>query len=158
MRAFDSAAKIASDFAFITGLACLLLGSLPAEAVTYPVNGVWAASHPNFPISGDEVCFTVKIVGVNAVAQKSIARIVIFNGDKRYTVKGNIQSSHTLHSLKAVDSGYWITELPSERRRFWFRKKVIYFLAIVDLRSLEIRENSRRTRFVKCGPRGKLQI
>jgi hypothetical protein len=158
MRAFDNAAKIVSDLAFFVGLACLLLGSLPAEAVTYPVNGVWAAPHPEFPISSDEACFTVKIVGVNAVTQKSIARIVIFNGDKRYSVRGNIQSSHTLHSLKAVDSGYWITELPTERRRFWFRKKATYFLAIVDPRSLEIRENSRRTRFVKCGPRGKLRI
>ena len=96
MRAFDDVAKIASDFACFIGLACLLLGSLPAEAVTYPVNGVWAAPHPEFPISSDEACFTVKIVGVNAVAQKSIARIVIFNGDKRFTVKDNIQSSHTL--------------------------------------------------------------
>ena len=158
MRAFDDAAKIASDFSLFIGLAFLLLGSPPAEAATYPVNGVWAAPHPEFPISSDEACFTVKIVGVNAVAQKTIARIVIFNGDKRYTVNGNIQSSHTLHSLKAVDSGYWITELSAERRRFWFRKKVTYFLAIVDSRSLEIRENSRRTRFVKCGPRGKLRI
>ena len=90
MRAFDDAAKMASEFAIFTGLACLLLGPLPAEAVTYPVNGVWAAPHPEFPISSDEACFTVKIVGVNAVARKSIARIVIFNGDKRYTVKANI--------------------------------------------------------------------
>jgi hypothetical protein len=158
MRAFDDAARIASDSALFIGVACLLLGSPPAEAVTYPVNGVWAAPHPEFPISSDEACFTVKIVGVNAVAQKTVAQIVIFNGDKRYTVKDNIQSSHTIHSLKAVDGGYWITELPTERRRFWFRKKVTYLLAIVDSRSLEIRENSRRTRFVKCGPRGKLRI
>ena len=47
-------------------------------------------------------------------------------------LKANIQSSHTLQSLKAVDSGYWITELPPERRRFWFRRKVTYFLAIVE--------------------------
>ena len=158
MRAFDDAAKIASDVASFIGLTCLLLSALPAEAVTYPVNGVWAAPHPEFPISSDEACFTVKIVGVAAVAQKSIARIFIFNGDKRYAVKANTQSSHTLHSLKAVDSGYWITELPTERRRFWFRKKITYFLAMVDSGSLEIRENSRRTRFVKCGPRGKLRI
>lgn len=158
MRAFDDVAKIAFDFASFIGLACLLLGSLPAGAVTYPVNGVWAASHPEFPISSDEACFTVKIVGVAAVAQKSIAQIFIFNGDKRYTVKANIQSSHILHSLKTVDNGYWITELPTEQRRFWFRKKVTYFLAIVDSGILEIRENSRRTRFVKCGPRGRLRI
>jgi hypothetical protein len=158
MRALDNAPKIASGLAFFIGQACLLLGSLPAGAVSYPVNGVWAAPHPEFPISSDEACFTVKIVGVNAVAQKSIARIIIFNGDKRYSVKADIQSSHTLLSLKAVGNGYWITELPAERRRFWFRKKVTYFLAILDSWSLEIRENSRKTRFVKCGPRGKLRI
>ena len=158
MRAFDAAAKIGSESVVFIILTCLLLGSLPAEAVTYPVNGVWAAPHPDFPISSDEACFPVKIVGVNAVARTSIAQIVIFNGDKRYTVKANIQSSHTLHSLRAVDSGYWITELSTERKRFWFRKKVTYFLAIVDSGSLEIRENSRRTRYVKCGPRGKLRI
>jgi hypothetical protein len=62
MRAFDDAAKIASEFAIFTGLAFLLLGPLPAEAVTYPVSGVWAAPHPEFPISSDEACFTVKIV------------------------------------------------------------------------------------------------
>ena len=158
MRALDDAAKIASDVASFIGLTCLLLSALPAEAVTYPVNGVWAAPHPDFPISSDEACSPVKIVGVNAVARTSIAQIVIFNGDKRYTVKANIQSSHTLHSLRAVDGGYWITELSTERQRFWFRKKVTYFLAIVDSRSLEVRENSRRTRYVKCGPRGKLRI
>jgi hypothetical protein len=158
MRALDNASKIASYLAFFIGQACLLLGSLPAGAVSYPVNGVWAAPHPEFPISSDEACFTVKIVGVNAVAQKSIARIFIFNGDKRYIVKAGTQSSHTLLSLKEVGTCYWITELPADRRRFWFRRKITYFLAILDSRSLEIRENSRKTRFVKCGPRSKLRI
>jgi hypothetical protein len=44
---------------------------------TYLANGVWAAPHPEFPISNDEACFTVKIVGIIAVTQTSIARLVI---------------------------------------------------------------------------------
>jgi hypothetical protein len=142
-----------SQLAPFVSLAWLFLGLLPAVADVYPVNGVWAAPHPEFPISADEACFTVKVVGVQAVARKSIAQIVIFTGEKRYTVKANAQSSHTLQSAKATDGGYWITELPTERQRFWFRRKVIYFLAIVDPVTLEIRDNSRRTRFVKCGQR-----
>lgn len=158
MKAFDAAAKIGSVSVTLVIVTGLLLDSFPAEAGTYPISGVWAAPHPDFPISSDEACFPVKLVGVNAVARTSISQIVIFNGDKRYTVKSNIQSSHTLQSLRAVDGGYWITELSTERKRFWFRKKVTYFLAIVDSGSLEMRENSRRTRYVKCGPRGKLRI
>ena len=159
MRASDKDAdKRTADLALFVSLAWLFLGSLPAVADVYPVNGVWAAPHPEFPISADEACFTVKVVGVEAVARKSIAQIIIFSGEKRYTVKANIQSSHTLQSAKLTDGGYWITELPTERRRFWFRQKLIYFLAMVDPVTLEIRDNSRRTRFVKCGPRGKLRI
>src|SRR5438876_10512297 len=99
-----------ADLTFFVSLAWLFLGSLPAVADVYPVNGVWAAPHPQFPISADEACFTVKVVGVEAVARKSIAHIIIFAG---------------LQSAKLTDGGYWITELPTERRRFWFRQKVI---------------------------------
>lgn len=158
MSAFDSVMKIASDPITFVVMTCCLLGSLPAEAVTYPVAGVWASPNPEFPISSDEACFTVKTVGVSAVARKSVGQIIIFNGDKRYSVKGNVQASYTLHSFKAGDNGYWITELTTERKRFWFRTKVTYFLAVLDSMILEIREDSRRARFVKCGPRGKLRI
>jgi hypothetical protein len=158
MSAFDNAANIATGHVAFVVLACFLLGSRPAEAVSYPVNGVWAAPNPDFPISRDEACFTVKTVGVNAVTRRSVAQIIVFNGDKRYTASANNQPSYTLHSLRAAENGYWITELSTERRRFWFRTKVTYFLAIVDSGILEIRENSRRTRYVKCGPRGKLRI
>lgn len=158
MSTFDTFTKTASETITLVVVTYCLLGALPAGAVTYPVIGVWAAPNPEFPISSDEACFAVKTVGVNAVARKSVGQIIIFNGDKRYSVRGDVQTSYTLHSFKAGDNGYWITELSAERRRFWFRKKVTYFLAVVDSMILEIRENSRNTRFVKCGPRGKLRI
>jgi hypothetical protein len=146
------------SYAASGALLCSLLFSIPAAADIYPVNGVWAAPNPEFPIAADEACFTIKTVGVEAVARKSIAQIMIFTRDKRYNVIGNSQTDHTLQSTKAADGGYWITDFPNERRRLWFRKKFTYFLAIVDPVTTEIRDNSRRTRFVRCGPRGKLRI
>jgi hypothetical protein len=158
MSAIDKVTKhVFEPISFLLLTYCLL-GSVPAEAVTYPVAGVWAAPSPDFPISGDEACFTIKSVGVNAIARRSVGQIMIFDGNKRYSVNANAQTSYAFHSLKAVDNGYWITELSTERRRFWFKTKITYFLTIVDSMVLEIRENSRRTRFVKCGPRGKLHI
>ena len=82
MRASDKDAdKRTADLTLFVSLAWLFLGSLPAVADVYPVNGVWAAPHSQFPISADEACFTVKVVGVEAVARKSIAQIIIFAGE-----------------------------------------------------------------------------
>ena len=99
----------------------------------------------------------MKTFGVEALARKSIAELMIFTSDKRYDVKGNVQIDNTLQSAKATAGGYWITELPDARGRLWFRRKITFFLAIVDPVTIEIRDISRRTRFVKCGPRGKLR-
>ena len=139
------------------GLACLVLSSFPAEADVYPVSGVWAAPNPEFPIAVDEACLIIKTFGVEVLARNSIAEMMIFMNDKRYDVKGNVQRDSTLQSVRAVESGYWITELPDGRRRLWFSRKITFFLAIVDPATIEIRDLSRRTRFVKCGPRGKLR-
>ena len=139
------------------GLACLVLSSFPAEADVYPVSGVWAAPNPEFPIAVDEACLIIKTFGVEVLARNSIAEMMIFTNDKRYDVKGNVQRDSTLQSVRAVESGYWITELPNARGRLWFRRKITFFLAIVDPATIEIRDISRRTRFVKCGPRGKLR-
>lgn len=137
-------------------LACLVLSSFPAEADVYPVSGVWAAPNPEFPIAADEACLIIKTFGVEVLARKSIAEMMIFTNDKRYDVKSNVQMDNTLQSARAAEGGYWITELPNARERFWFRRKITFFLAIVDPVTIEIRDLSRRTRFVKCGPRGKL--
>jgi hypothetical protein len=132
-------------------LACLILCSFPAEAEFYPINGVWAAANPEFPVAIDETCFTIKTFGVEAVARKSIAEIIIFTNDKRYDAKGDTQTGSSVQSVKAADGGYWITELTNVRRRFGFRQKLTYFLAIIDPVTIDIRDNSRSTRFVKCG-------
>ena len=135
-----------------------LLLSSPAVADIYPIKGVWIAPNPDFPIRPAEACFTVRLSGVEAVARKLIAQLLIFNENKRYEVRQNIQTASTLLSTKPTENGYWVTELPDVRGRFWFRQKVIYLLTIIDPTTIEIRNNSHRTRFLKCGPRDKLPV
>ena len=135
-----------------------LLLSSPAVADIYPVRGVWVAPNRDFSIGPNEACFTVRLSGIEAVARKLIAELHIFNENKRYEVKQNEQTVSTLVSKKPAEGGYWITELPDVRRRFWFRQKITYLLTIIDPTTIEIRNNSHRARFVKCGPRGKLPV
>jgi len=149
--------KRLTDCAQLMGVVGLLLSS-PAFADVYPIRGVWVAHNRDFPIGPNEVCFTVGLSGVEAVARRLISELLIFNENKRYEVKQNLQIVSTLVSTKPADGGYWVTELPDVRRRFWFKQKVTYLLTIIDPTTIEIRSNSRRTRFVKCGPRGKFPI
>jgi hypothetical protein len=130
----------------------------PIGADIYPIKGVWVAPNPDFPIRSDEACFTVRRSGIEAVSRKFIAELLIFNENKRYEVRQNTQAVNTLFSMKPTEDGYWVTELPDDRRRFWFRKKITYLLTIIDPTIIEIRNNSHRTRFVKCEPRGKFAI
>ena len=141
----------------LIGLVGLLLSS-PAVADIYPVRGVWVAQNHDFPIGPNEVCFTVRLSGIEAVARKLISELLIFAENKRYGVKQNLQTVSTLVSTKPSDGGYWVTEMPDVRRRFWFKQKITYLLTIIDPTTIEIRNNSHRTRFVKCGPRGKLPV
>jgi hypothetical protein len=149
--------KRLADCAQLMGLIGLLLSS-PAVADIYPIKGVWVAPNPDFPSRPDEACFTVRHSGIEAVNRKFIAGLLIFNDNKRYEVGQNIQALSTLFSMKAAEEGYWVTELSDVRRRFWFRQKITYFLTIIEPTTIEIRNNSHRTRFVKCGPRGKLPV
>jgi hypothetical protein len=149
--------KRIADSACLIGLVGLLLSSAAAADI-YPVNGVWVAPNLDFPIGADEACFTIRLLGVEAIAWNSIAEILIFNENKRYDVKQNMQLMSTLSSIKPLSNGYWITELLDVRRRFWFRQKITYLLQIVDPTTIEIRNYVHRRRFVKCGPRGKLPI
>jgi hypothetical protein len=146
-----------ADWVRVLGLLVLLLSS-PAAADVYPVNGIWVAPNPDFPIGTDEACLTIRLSGVEAVVRKSIAEMVIFNENKRYDVKQNIQVVSTLSSTKPTGDGYWVTELPDVRKRFWLRQKITYLLTIVNPTTIEIRNNSHRTRFVKCLSRGKTPI
>jgi hypothetical protein len=141
----------------LTGLVGLLLSS-PAVADIYPVRGVWVAQNRDFPAGPNEACFTVRLSGIEAVARKLISELVIFDENKRYRIEQNLQTISTLVSTKPAKGGYWVTELPDVRRRFWFRQRITYFLAIIDPSTIEIRNNSRRAKFVKCSPRGKLPI
>jgi hypothetical protein len=134
---------------------CLLQCS-PAAADNYPVNGVWVSPDPEFPMSIDGACFSLRISGIQPVAKKLIAELLIFNGNTRYDLKGNVQVVSTLLSAKPTDGGYLITEQPNVRAHFWFRKKTSYFLAMVDSMTIEIRDRLRRTRFQMCVPRGKV--
>jgi hypothetical protein len=126
-----------------------LLQNSPAFADTYPIRGVWVAQNRDFPIGPNEVCFTVRLSGVEAVARKLISELLIFNDNKRYSVKQNLQTVSTLASTKPADDGYWVTEFPYVRRRFWFKQKITYLLTITDPMTIEIRSNSRRTRYVR---------
>ena len=149
--------KRLADCAQLMGLVGLLLSS-PAVAENYPIKGVWIAPNPDFPIKPDEACFTVRRSGIEAVNRNLIAELFIFNENKRYEVRQNMQTVSTLFSMKPAEDGYWVTELSNDRRRFWFRQKSTYLLTIIDPRTIEIRNNSHRTRFVKCEPRGRLAI
>jgi hypothetical protein len=123
------------------GLVGLLLSS-PAVADIYPVRGVWVAQNRDFPIGPNEAYFTVRLSGIEAVARKLISELLIFDENKRYGVKQNLQTVSTLVSTKPAEGGYWVTELPDVRRRFWFRQRIAYFLTIIDPSTIEIRNNS----------------
>jgi hypothetical protein len=52
----------------LLGASISLFVNVPAVADVYPVSGVWAAPNAEFPIAADEACFTIKTLGVEAVA------------------------------------------------------------------------------------------
>jgi hypothetical protein len=129
-----------------------------AFADVYPVKGVWVAQSRDFPIGRGEICSSIRLSGVDAVSRKLISELLIFNENKRYVVKQDVQTASTLISTKTTAGGYWITEFSDTRRRFWFRQKITYLLTIVDPSTIEIRSNTRKTSFMRCGPRGRFPI
>jgi hypothetical protein len=50
-------------------------------------------------------CIAVKTFGVEAVSKKSISEMIIFAKDKRYDVKGDVQTEATIKSIKLADGG-----------------------------------------------------
>ena len=96
--------KRLANYAQLMGLFGLCLNS-PAVADIYPIKGVWVAPNPDFPIRPDEACFTVRLSGIEAVARKFIAELLIFNENKRYEVRQNIQAVSTLFSVKPAEDG-----------------------------------------------------
>ena len=137
--------KRLADCAQLMGLVGLLLSS-PAVADIYPIKGVWVAPNPDFPIRPDEACFTVRLSGIEAVTRNFIAELLIFNENKRYEVRQNIQAVSTLFSTKPAEGGYWVTEFSDVRKQFWFRQKITYLLTIIDPTTIEVGDNSHKTR------------
>jgi hypothetical protein len=102
----------------------LILFSFPAAAEVYPVSGVWVAIDTEFPAAANETCIAIKTFGVEAVSKKSISEMIIFAGQKRFDVKGDVQTETTIKSIKVSEGGFWITESFSKRGRWaWVQKK-----------------------------------
>jgi hypothetical protein len=131
----------------------LILFSFPAAAEVYPVSGVWTAIDTDFPAAGNETCLAVKTFGVDAVSKKSIAEMIIFAKDKRYDVKGDVQTEATIKSIKVTDGGFRITETLSNGARWLgFKRKTTYFLTVIDPQTIEIWDGMVLNRYAKCGP------
>ena len=131
----------------------LILFSFPAAAEVYPVSGVWTAIDTDFPAAANETCLAVKTFGVEAVAKKSVSEMIIFAKDKRYDVKGDVQTETTIKSIKVVDGGFRITETFSTRGRWLgFKRKTTYFLTVIDPQTIQIRDATGMTRYAKCRP------
>ena len=130
----------------------LILISFPAAAEVYPVSGVWTAIDTDFPAAANETCIAVKTFGVEAVSKKSISEMIIFAKDKRYDVKGDVQTATTIKSIKVAEGGFWITESFSKRGRWLgFKRKITYFLTVIDPQTIEIWDGMVRHRYAKCG-------
>ena len=131
----------------------LILFSFPAAAEVYPVSGVWTAIDTDFPAAANEACVAVKTFGVEALSKKSISEMIIFAKDKRYDVKGDVQTETTIKSIKVVDGGFRITETFSTRGRWLgFKRKTTYFLTVIDPQTIQIRDATGMTRYAKCRP------
>lgn len=138
-------------------LYCLFAGALllsfPVSADEYPVNGVWVALGREFPAAEYEICFAVKAFGLDAVVHKSVSEIMIFSKDRRYDLKGEIQIQAMIRSVKPTTQGYRITEILNKRHRWLgFTRIITYFLAVIDSRKIEIRNDLSVIRYAKCGP------
>lgn len=136
---------------------CLFVGALllsfPASADEYPINGVWVALGREFPAAEYEICFAVRTFGVEAVVHKSVSEIMIFSKDRRYDIKGGTQIQAIIKSVQPANHGYRITETLNGRRRWLgFARRITYFLAVIDSRKIEIRNELSVIRYAKCGP------
>jgi hypothetical protein len=131
----------------------LILISFPAVAEVYPVRGVWTAVDTEFPAAANETCIAVRNFGVEAVSKKSISEMIIFAGQKRFDVKGDVQTEATIKSITVADGGFRITETPTNgARRLGFKRTTTYFLTVIDLQTIEIWDGLVLNRYAKCGP------
>jgi hypothetical protein len=118
----------------------------------FTVSGVFVAVDTGFPAAANETCLAVKTFGVEAVSKKSNAEMIIFAKDKRYDVKGDVETETTIKSIKATDGVFRITETFSKHGRWLgFKRKTTYFLDVIDPKTIEIRDTTGMTRYTKCG-------
>jgi len=133
-----------------------LLFSYPTAAAgqVYPITGVWVAIDERFPAAAGEVCLAVKTFGVEAASRKAVTELMIFSENERYSVRGSTLTRSTAETVKLTDHGFRITEI-LKKPHWWlrFRRRVKYFVAILDPRTIEIRDAKTTTRYMKCGPR-----
>jgi hypothetical protein len=54
------------------------------------------AHNHDFPIGPGEICSSIRLSGVEAVSRKLISELLIFNENKPYVVKQNMQTVGTL--------------------------------------------------------------
>jgi hypothetical protein len=140
----------ASSLGLLIGL---ILISFPAAAEVYPVSGVWTAADTEYPAAANETCIAVKTFGVEAVARKSVSELIIFAKDKRYDVKGDVQTEATIKSIKQANGGFRITETFTKGARWlWFKRKATYLLNVINPQTIEIWDGVVLTRYAKCGP------
>lgn len=132
----------------LTGLVSI---SFPAAAQVYPVNGIFSAIDPKYPADKNDACMALKTFGVEAVSNEAIPELIIFSKDKRYDVKRDAQTEEKIKSIKETNGGFRITEsLAKTRRLLGFRRKMTYFLKILDPITIEIRDGTAVTRYAKC--------
>jgi predicted small secreted protein len=147
--------EIRSKTFFRVGLlfCCSILFSLPAAAQSYPISGVWVAIDPQFSKTISEMCIALKAFGTEAVANNLIAEITIFDQNKRFDVRADATGETIIKSIKAVDGGFRITETFSKGTNWLgFKRKISYFLIVIDPQTIEIRDARTFTRYTKCEP------
>ena len=106
----------------------------------------------SFPAAANETCIAVKTFGVEAVSKKSISELIIFAKDKRYDVKGDVQTEATIKSIKLTDGGFRITETFTKGAGWLgFKRKATYLLNVIGPQTIEIWDGMVRHRYAKCG-------
>jgi hypothetical protein len=138
-----------------TAISCL---SLPAAlAQNYPVSGVWIATDDRTAGSKTGACFILKVLGIDSILDGSLPTVLIFSDGKRIEVGAGYHSEQFIRSVKSSGDGFRISELPSKRRKWvpW-QKEQSYSLRIVDPVTIEVRNERRTTRFVKCSSKNSL--
>src|SRR3954469_343893 len=139
--------------ASLVTIAALIVVPSGAAAQVYPVNGVFSALDAEYP-DRNGACMALKAFGIEAVSKQAVPELIIFSNDKRHAVKGETQTERKIKSVKKANGGFRVTELVSgSPRLLGWRKKITYFLRILDPLTIEIWDGKNLTQYAKCAPR-----